>query len=156
MIFRSSFVSLVCHCRRRYREGLQTPTGCPLRPIHQPERSKKVGSVPTIPSKVGVICAQNPGGATQTLEARSGHLSRAGRLRDASRCSQTGRRQQPTLVAQLGDGTQHGAAERSLQTAGSPQTCRLTPSRRTVRCEPACRVVWQGTWRTNLHVHMPM
>jgi hypothetical protein len=82
-----------------------------------------------------VIRTQNPGGATQTLEARSGRLSRAGRLRDASRCSQTGRRQQPTLVTQLGEGAQHGAAERSLQTGWeSPNLpADLKPSNRPVR-----------------------
>jgi hypothetical protein len=77
--------------------------------------------VPTIPSKVGVICTQNPGGATQTLEARSGHLSRAGRLRDVSRCSQTGRRQQPTLVAQLGDGTHMALPNDLFKRLGDPK-----------------------------------
>src|SRR5215216_6641713 len=86
-----------------------------------------------------------PGGATQALEARRGHLPRADRSRDTSRSSQTGCRQQPALVAQLGDGAQHGAAERPLQTAGSPQTGQLTSTRRTARCGPTRRVVWQGT-----------
>ena len=76
-------------------------------------------------------------------------LSRVGRSRDASRSSQTGCRQQHALVAQLGDGAQHGAAERPLQTTGSPQTCQLTSTHRTARCGPACRVVWQGTRSTS-------
>jgi hypothetical protein len=59
-------------------------------------------------------------------------------------------------VAQLGDGAQHGAAERPLQTAGSPQTCQLTSTHRTARCGPACRVVWQGTRRYYLRAPMPI
>src|SRR6202165_2685584 len=69
---------------------------------------------------------------------------------------QTGCRQQPALVAQLGDGAQHGAGERSLQTAGSSQTCQLTSTHRTARCGPACRVVWQGTRRYHLRAPMPI
>ena len=61
-----------------------------------------------------------------------------------------------TLVAQLGDGAQHGAAERPLQTAGSSQTCRLTSTHRTARCGPACRVVWQGTRRPYRRAPMPI
>ena len=66
------------------------------------------------------------GGAAQTLEARPGHLPRADRPRDAARRRQTGCRQQPALVAQLGDGAQHGATERSLQTAGGSTAHQLT------------------------------
>ena len=72
------------------------------------------------------------------------------------RRGQTSCRQQPTLVAQLGDSAQHGAAERTLQPTGSPKTCQLTSTHRTARCGPACRVVWQGTWRQNLHAPMPI
>jgi hypothetical protein len=43
-----------------------------------------------------------------------------------------------------------------LQTAGSSQTCRLTSTRRTARCGPACRVVWHGTRRPNRRAPMPI
>jgi hypothetical protein len=66
-------------------------------------------------------------GAAQALEARPRQLSRAGCPRDAARRRQAGCRQRPTLVAQLGDGAPSGAAERSLQTAGSSPTCQLKP-----------------------------
>jgi hypothetical protein len=32
----------------------------------------------------------------------------------------------------------------------------VTSTYRTARCGPACRVVWQGTWKTFLHAPMPI
>ena len=96
------------------------------------------------------------GRATQALEAGSGHLPRAGRSRNAWRCSQESCRQQPPLVAQRGDGAQQGVAEHLRQSAGSPIDCELTSTHQTARCGPACRVVWQGTWRHDLHAPMPI
>ncbi len=76
------------------------------------------------------------GGAAQALEAGTGHLPRADRSRDARRRGQTGRRQRPALVAQLGDGAQHGAAQHcSSNRLGVPRACQrnLNPSNRPVR-----------------------
>src|SRR5262245_16021678 len=95
------------------------------------------------------------GAATQALEAGSDYLSRAAYSRyEGSRC-QASCRQRPTVVAQLGDEPPHGAAEQTLRRTGGAPDRRVTSTRRTARCGPACRVVWQGTWR-QLHAPMPI
>jgi RNA-directed DNA polymerase len=148
----------IARMKQRVRELTRRSAGAKPRATVQTARNVLVGLESLLPARghaTGVRrhrwlgSSPSPGGATQALEARPGHLSRVGRSRDASRSSQTGCRQQHALVAQLGDGAQHGAAERPLQTTGSPQTCQLTSTHRTARCGPACRVVWQGTRSTS-------
>ena len=39
---------------------------------------------------------------------------------------------------------------------GGAPARRVTSTRRTARCGPACRVVWQGSWRLFLHAPMPI
>jgi hypothetical protein len=41
------------------------------------------------------------------------------------------------------------------RTGGAPAR-RVTSTRRTARCGPACRVVWQGSWRLLLHAPTPI
>lgn len=87
----------------------------------------------------------SPGRTTQALETRRGHLPRCWLAACPPSC-QTGCRQQPALVPQLGDGAQQSVAERSFKRLG---VSRLTSTHRSARCGAACRMGWQGTRTTS-------